>query len=97
MSNSYEIDFENLTHTRSPFHIRGIRFVVVFVQVIHTVSECNNSTYARCQSNVGLVAQHLERVTQQSAHTDTGVAAWLIKNPSVNFRSNYNVLALLPV
>jgi hypothetical protein len=31
------------------------------------------------------------------AHTDTGVAAWLIKNPSVNFRSNYNVLALLPV
>ena len=61
-----------------------IRYQNAIIPPMHVPIECR-------------AAQHLERVTQQSAHTDTGVAAWLIKNPSVNFRSNYNVLALLPV
>ena len=47
---SYEIDLKNLSQTKSPFHIKGIGFVVAFVLVLHTISKSSKSSYALCQS-----------------------------------------------
>lgn len=74
-----------------------IGFVVAGVVAIHTISESSEHSLARCQSNVDLAAQHIERVTQQSARVVKGVAAWLMVNPHVVFASDHSLLALSPV
>lgn len=53
---SYEIDFKNLSQTKSPFHIKGIGFVVAFVLVLHTISVSNNSAMRFANHNVAAAA-----------------------------------------
>jgi PAS domain S-box-containing protein len=74
-----------------------IGFVVASLLVFHTMSASTKFTYAQCQSNVKVVAQHLERVTQQSSRVVKGVAAWLAANPRANFSSDTSLLSLSPV